>query len=74
MKKVLNYGEKIKYNVHEHWLLSGMFFWSRTLYHKREVNARFILDFPKNQGLYSIYSNKKQVVFDTTDTKKEVFL
>ena len=39
---VLNYREQVLYNVHEHWLLSIMDVWSRTLYQKREVNALFI--------------------------------
>ena len=35
-----------------------MEFWSRTLYQKREVNALFIADFPKNQDFYKILTIK----------------
>ena len=52
--KILNYREQVLYNVHEHWF-SIMDVWLRTLYQKREVNALFICNLPKNQG----FSNKK---------------
>lgn len=50
------------YNVHEHWLLSIMDVWSRTLYHKREVNALFIYKLFK----IKVLAIKNKVVFDTT--------